>query len=55
MDTDELSRLYMVATAAEAEALDDLRLRAGILRLCECGWRNHETEATCGGCGKVVE
>lgn len=48
---DEIARMYKVANDYEADLLDELRERAGILWVCRCLWRNHESEARCGGCG----
>ena len=54
MDRDELGRLYDVATDDEADTLDALRERAGLIWACPsepCQWRNQEYESTCGQCG----
>lgn len=50
VDKDDLTRLYEIADDNEACMLDDLRERAGMVWVCSCMWRNHESDETCGGC-----
>ena len=55
--TDPLTRLYAVATKEEAELLDDLAVRAGLLWARggeECQWLNREEATRCTACGKLM-
>jgi hypothetical protein len=49
--TNELIKLYGIATDAEAAVLDHLTLRAGIVWHCGCGWHNSATVRSCEDCG----
>jgi transcriptional regulator with XRE-family HTH domain len=54
---DPLTRLYAVATRREAETLDELALRAGLVWVCDdsnCEWLNREEATRCTACGKLL-
>jgi len=54
---DPLTRLYAAARKREAELLDDLALRAGLLWICgdsDCEWLNREEATRCTACGKLL-
>jgi transcriptional regulator with XRE-family HTH domain len=54
---DPLTRLYAVARKREAELLDDLAVRAGLLWVCgdsNCEWLNREEATRCTACGKLL-
>lgn len=60
MDT-EYERLYAVADDIEADMLEGLAVKAGILWKCgdpdaddRCGWVNFPSDAVCGGCGTLA-
>lgn len=55
--TDPLTPLDSVAREEEAQLLDDLAVRAGLLWACEddeCRWLNREEATRCAACGKLM-
>ena len=48
--SEQLVRLYAIATDEETTVLDGLALRASIKWCCACGWHNAEQVHYCEDC-----